>query len=617
MPEQSAYDIQPWVFNCCTVKSSPGEVGHWEVIPAVSTVWIYQHRKYFFLTGSDDRTARIWNINTYECTVVLEGHSGYISCCKMWENQFALTGSFDKTIRKWNPVSGNCVMKLDGHSGTVNRLLVQDENLFTTSYDSLVMCWNLRSGEVCHVFKGHSKSVLPICYVHGSQLESGNDNSVGGIVTGSMDNTARMWDVGSGSQLRSFRGHKGAVLCLVVDAEKKLLFTGSSDNTIRKWNLSSGEILKTFKGHEGSVICLQLSNRLLYSASVDSTARCWVAEFGDTTRKYVGHEHMISDMKYQRGIVFTASGDSCVRAFDSKSGHLKRTYRGHKYLVNCLMTLEDTLLSGSYDGSIKIWNTKDLLKDHVTEDMSSPGNSVASLRNRNDSIDTPATANTEPREVDSNTDNLMLEDSVMSKIKSKVNNERDHGARKETSYRKTRRNRNARVVPTNESESNINNNNNNFDDMLKPTSNEESTEAYAIPSSSQSSRPDKLWSNSPRRSLPQSSQGNRSELSHVDEQNHMIGAETSSGTSGYRSSESLASSPITSHNDEVLTRFKSKKKGSVSFSPSLSMTSGTIHDWQFDYQSPTSPIKAQNKQSKNTRTENERKQLEREILDMV
>uniref|UniRef100_H2Y1T2 Uncharacterized protein n=2 Tax=Ciona intestinalis TaxID=7719 RepID=H2Y1T2_CIOIN len=153
---------------------------------------------------------------------------------------------------------------------------------------------------------------------------------------------------------------------------------------------------------------------------------------------------MISDMKYQRGIVFTASGDSCVRAFDSKSGHLKRTYRGHKYLVNCLMTLEDTLLSGSYDGSIKIWNTKDLLKDHVTEDMSSPGNSVASLRNRNDSIDTPATANTEPREVDSNTDNLMLEDSVMSKIKSKVNNERDHGARKETSYRKTRRNRNAR-----------------------------------------------------------------------------------------------------------------------------------------------------------------------------
>lgn len=47
--------------------------------------------------------------------VVLEGHNGYISCCKIWGDKFALTGSVDKTIRKWNIFSGNCVLKMEQH----------------------------------------------------------------------------------------------------------------------------------------------------------------------------------------------------------------------------------------------------------------------------------------------------------------------------------------------------------------------------------------------------------------------------------------------------------------------------------------------------------------------
>lgn len=44
--------------------------------------------------------------------------------------------------------------------------------------------------------------------------------------TGSMDCTARLWSINAGSTLTTFRGHVGAILCLAVDNDKRLLFTG-------------------------------------------------------------------------------------------------------------------------------------------------------------------------------------------------------------------------------------------------------------------------------------------------------------------------------------------------------------------------------------------------------
>ncbi|XP_039251855.2 uncharacterized protein LOC120329323 [Styela clava] len=328
----------------------------------------------YLLTGSDDRTARIWDLVTYENKVVLEGHSGYISCCKIWKDRFALTGSVDKTIRKWNVFSGNCVLKMEMHRGIVNTLLPFGIYLLSASYDRTVICWNVDTGQAARVLRGHKQSILPMLYVktaeHNPMGAEDIDRNKDALITGSMDCTAKIWSIHSGTSLRTFRGHKGAILCLSMDRDKKYLYTGSTDFSIKKWNLASGTLLKSFKGHEGSVICLEMNQKLLYSASVDSTARCWVAEFGDTTRKYSGHEHMISDMKYHKGLLITSSGDNTVRVFDAKSGSLKRTFKGHKYAVNCIMAVDSMIFSASYDGTIRIWNIRDLIREKLSVDES-------------------------------------------------------------------------------------------------------------------------------------------------------------------------------------------------------------------------------------------------------
>jgi WD40 repeat protein len=112
------------------------------------------------------------------------------------------------------------------------------------------------------------------------------------LLSGGHDNTVRLWDLCSGSQLRCFAGHLGCVRSVAL-AENALaenegrlrygdqytllrLLSGSDDHTLRCW-LGTGTELCLLKGHTERVSCVALSDdgRLAASASDDCTLRVW------------------------------------------------------------------------------------------------------------------------------------------------------------------------------------------------------------------------------------------------------------------------------------------------------------------------------------------------------
>lgn len=72
-----------------------------------------------------------------------------------------------------------------------------------------------------------------------------NDNKY--IVTGGWDNSAKLWDLQTGKQLRSFQGHEGYVMSVSLSQDGKQLATGSNDKTAKLWDIETGKILKTFQ----------------------------------------------------------------------------------------------------------------------------------------------------------------------------------------------------------------------------------------------------------------------------------------------------------------------------------------------------------------------------------
>jgi WD40 repeat protein len=69
------------------------------------------------LSGSSDRTARVWDTASGTCRAVLKGHEAWVLACALSaDGQVALSGSFDRTVRVWDTASGTCriAMQVDG-----------------------------------------------------------------------------------------------------------------------------------------------------------------------------------------------------------------------------------------------------------------------------------------------------------------------------------------------------------------------------------------------------------------------------------------------------------------------------------------------------------------------
>ncbi|MEZ4684667.1 MAG: hypothetical protein R3B47_00915 [Bacteroidia bacterium] len=59
--------------------------------------------------------------------------------------------------------------------------------------------------------------------------------------------------------MRSFTGHAGYVSTVVISPDGRYLITGSYDETTRLWDLTSGENLRTFTGHSTGVSSIAIS----------------------------------------------------------------------------------------------------------------------------------------------------------------------------------------------------------------------------------------------------------------------------------------------------------------------------------------------------------------------
>lgn len=54
------------------------------------------------ISGSDDKTIKLWNVNSGECIQTLTGHSSCVSSVAVLSNDKIVSASDDKTIKIWN-----------------------------------------------------------------------------------------------------------------------------------------------------------------------------------------------------------------------------------------------------------------------------------------------------------------------------------------------------------------------------------------------------------------------------------------------------------------------------------------------------------------------------------
>jgi WD40 repeat protein len=97
------------------------------------------------------------------------------------------------------------------------------------------------------------------------------------LVSGSDDNTVRVWNTTSETCLRVFEGHTGYVRSVVFSPDGQLLASGSSDETVRIWDVVNGNCLFILEGHSNAIhsVVFSPNGKHLASGSKDCTVRVW------------------------------------------------------------------------------------------------------------------------------------------------------------------------------------------------------------------------------------------------------------------------------------------------------------------------------------------------------
>ncbi|MGR9438399.1 caspase family protein (plasmid) [Rhizobium leguminosarum] len=253
------------------------------------------------ISGAADNKLVLWDIRNERELRSFSGHSAsVVSIVFSADGKFIASGSEDQTAKLWDAKKGDALKTFDGHGSTVlsaeispngQTLLLRgygDTRLFhidsgeeirtfpesyleansvfspdgqtVVAYDKKngLKLWDAGSGKELRAFTGFTSKVTSVSF---------SPNAFGFVAINS-SNEVRLWDAGAGQVTREIKGPwtKEARLWLSPDA--RTVFFSSNDTTLKQWDLSSGKELNTFASSNDRIISVALSADGLFIAAV-------------------------------------------------------------------------------------------------------------------------------------------------------------------------------------------------------------------------------------------------------------------------------------------------------------------------------------------------------------
>ena len=247
---------------------------------------------------------------------------------------------------------------LTGHTNKVLEIAFKDNGtLISGSIDETLRAWNVTTGT-----QRWQQNVGS--YVGAVALPSHDPHFIA-YVGGSDNYDIRMRYSEDGDWRGSVSGHTSPAYSLAFRPNSYLLASGGGDNTVRIWDVRDRDNLRhvrTLRGHTGIVWSVAWSpdGRTLASGSRDGTVRLWNPNNGINFAVLRGHTEEVFCVAWSPDGRILASGsrDTTIRLWDPDTHGIRRLLREHTSNVLSLAFHPDgqTLASGSDDNTIRLWN---------------------------------------------------------------------------------------------------------------------------------------------------------------------------------------------------------------------------------------------------------------------
>ncbi|XP_065076017.1 F-box/WD repeat-containing protein 7-like [Ochlerotatus camptorhynchus] len=258
------------------------------------------------------------------------------------------------------------------------------------------MNWRSRPIRTAKVLKGHDDHVITCLQFCGNRIVSGSDDNTlkvwsaitgkclrtlvghtGGvwssqmsgniIISGSTDRTLKVWNAETGQLLHTLYGHTSTVRCMHLHGNK--VVSGSRDATLRVWDVDEGTCLHVLVGHLAAVRCVQYDGRLVVSGAYDYMVKVWNPERQECLHTLQGHTNRVYSLQFDGIHVVSGSLDTSIRVWDAETGSCKHALMGHQSLTSGMELRSNILVSGNADSTVKVW---DIITGQCLQTLSGP-----------------------------------------------------------------------------------------------------------------------------------------------------------------------------------------------------------------------------------------------------
>jgi F-box and WD-40 domain protein 1/11 len=259
-------------------------------------VYAIQFEGKWLVSGSRDRTVRVWNLDTKRLWLPpLTGHVKSVLCLQFDprpEEDVIISGSSDRTVIIWKFSTGEMIHQITkAHADSVLNLKFDHRYLVTCSKDRTVKVWNRRdllpnNKDYPRVCRGagatYPSYIIDLKETAPSMLEAGIANDqIKALVPYTL--------------LMTVEGHGAAVNAMQIHGDD--IVTASGDRMIKVWNIRTGACSKTLMGHEKGIACVEFDSRRIISGSNDNTVRVYDHISGAEVACLRGHSNLVRTLQ--------------------------------------------------------------------------------------------------------------------------------------------------------------------------------------------------------------------------------------------------------------------------------------------------------------------------------
>ncbi|MBW4519771.1 MAG: NACHT domain-containing protein [Scytolyngbya sp. HA4215-MV1] len=206
---------------------------------------------YLVSGSSSDATIRFWQSQTGECfrRIALQPDAYLLGLAFHPEGHYFVTAGNDDRLRWWDTETGDCLRVVSANNGGHAWGVVfhpEGHLLASVGNNSQVYLWDADSGECLRQLQGHTGILGALAFSPDGTL----------LASGRSDRTIRLWDVSTGNCVSVLEGHTSGVTAMVflppnsfdlATCHGQILVSGSLDETIRLWDVETGECLQVIR----------------------------------------------------------------------------------------------------------------------------------------------------------------------------------------------------------------------------------------------------------------------------------------------------------------------------------------------------------------------------------